>query len=216
MHPTRTDFQTIANIIRRILDIPELTPGLLTLPLLNETLDEYREVVNHGRKRDESRKAIETGFTKEILQVDAGNMLAEWNRVSAQWFLPRYFGQRKIKKALHIYALKAIEPDAIQPLLHQIIQYQEENKAVQKYANQLPSLFGRFGKNEDWKTIEQIINDMISLHSHLLNYSKDIAKVSQIKQNLSVQLAEGIQTFRDIHAQSLNEIYQRDPFSGTY
>ena len=49
---------------------------------------------------------------------------------------------------------------------------------------------------------------MISLHSHLLNYSKDIAKVSQIKQNLSAQLAEGIQTFRDIHAQSLNEIYQ--------
>lgn len=157
MHPTRTDFQTIANIIRRILDIPELTPGLLTLPLLNETLDEYREVVNHGRKRDESRKAIETGFTKEILQVDAGNMLAEWNRISAQWFLPRYFGQRKIKKALHIYALKAIEPDAIQPLLHQIIQYQEENKAVQKYASQLPFLFGRFGKNEDWNTIEQII-----------------------------------------------------------
>ena len=208
MHPTRTDFQTIANIIRKILDIPELTPGLLTLPLLNETLDEYREVVNHGRKRDESRKAIETGFTKEILQVDAGNMLAEWNRVSAQWFLPRYFGQRKIKKALHIYALKAIKPDAIQPLLHQIIQYQEENKAVQKYASQLPPLFGRFGKNEDWNTIEQIINDMISLHSHLLNYSKDIAKVSQIKQNLSAQLAEGIQTFRDIHAQSLNEIYQ--------
>lgn len=208
MHPTRTDFQTITDIIRKILDIPELTPSLLTLPLLNETLDEYRVVIGHGRKRDELRKAIETGFTKEILQVNAPALSAEWKRVSAQWFIPRFFGQRKIRKLLQQYAPTAIGPDAILPLLHQIILYQEEAQAVQKYAGQLPSLFGRFGKNEDWNTIEQIINDMVSLHSQLLSYSKDIAKVSQIKQNLSAQLTEGIQTFRDIHAHSLNELYQ--------
>ena len=208
IHPTRKDFQTISHIIRRILDIPELTPGLLTLPLLNETLNEYREVVVHGRKRDEQRKEIETGFTQEILSINAKQMIAEWNRVSAQWFLPRYFGQRKIRKAINIYTLKTIETEDIKPLLHRIIRYQEEAEAVQKYTGQLPSLFGRPGKNEDWNTIEQIIDDMTSLHSHLLNYAKDIAKVSQIKQNLSVQLTEGIQTFRDIHAHSFNELYQ--------
>ena len=208
IHPTRKDFQTIAHIIRRILDIPELTPGLLTLPLLNETLNEYREVVVHGRKRDEQRKEIETGFTQEILSINAKQMLAEWNRVSGQWFLPRYFGQRKIRKAINVYALKTIETEDIKPLLHRIIRYQEEAEAVRKYIGQLPSLFGRPGKNEDWNTIEQIIDDMTSLHSHLLNYAKDIAKVSQIKQNLSAQLTEGIQTFRDIHAHSFNELYQ--------
>lgn len=208
IHPTRKDFQTISHIIRRILDIPELTPELLTLPLLNETLNEYREVVVHGRKRDEQRKEIETGFTQEILSINAKQMITEWNRVSAQWFLPRYFGQRKIRKAINIYALKTIETEDIKPLLHRIIRYQEEAEAVQKYTGQLPSLFGRPGKNEDWNTIEQIIDDMTSLHSHLLNYAKDIAKVSQIKQNLSAQLTEGIQTFRDIHAHSFNELYQ--------
>ena len=208
IHPTRKDFQTISHIIRRILDIPELTPGLLTLPLLNETLNEYREVVVHGRKRDEQRKEIETGFTQEILSINAKQMLAEWNRVSGQWFLPRYFGQRKIRKAINVYALKTIETEDIKPLLHRIIRYQEEAEAVRKYIGQLPSLFGRPGKNEDWNTIEQIIDDMTSLHSHLLNYAKDIAKVSQIKQNLSAQLTEGIQTFRDIHAHSFNELYQ--------
>ena len=208
IHPTRKDFQTISHIIRRILDIPELTPRLLTLPLLNETLNEYREVVVHGRKRDEQRKEIETGFIQEILSINAKQMLAEWNRVSGQWFLPRYFGQRKIRKAINVYALKTIETEDIKPLLHRIIRYQEEAEAVRKYIGQLPSLFGRPGKNEDWNTIEQIIDDMTSLHSHLLNYAKDIAKVSQIKQNLSAQLTEGIQTFRDIHAHSFNELYQ--------
>lgn len=117
IHPTRKDFQTISHIIRRILDIPELTPGLLTLPLLNETLNEYREVVVHGRKRDEQRKEIETEFIQEILSINAKQMLAEWNRVSGQWFLPRYFGQRKIRKAINVYALKTIETEDIKPLL---------------------------------------------------------------------------------------------------
>lgn len=95
IHPTRKDFNIISAIIRKILDIPELTPELLTTPLLNETLEEYRKVTEHGRKRDEIKAEIENGFTKEVLKINAGPMLAEWNRVSAQWFLPRYFGQRK-------------------------------------------------------------------------------------------------------------------------
>ena len=104
IHPTRKDFQTIAHIIRRILDIPELTPGLLTLPLLNETLNEYREVVVHGQKRDEQRKEIETGFTQEILSINAKQTIAEWNRVSAQWFLPQIFRTAKNQKGnQHIY-----------------------------------------------------------------------------------------------------------------
>ncbi|MFT0272530.1 DUF4011 domain-containing protein [Bacteroides thetaiotaomicron] len=98
IHPTRKDFNIISAIIRKILDIPELTPELLTTPLLNEMLEEYRKVTEHGRKRDEIKAEIENGFTKEVLKINAGPMLAEWNRVSAQWFLPRYFGQRKIKK----------------------------------------------------------------------------------------------------------------------
>lgn len=206
--PTRPNFQTITAVIRNILDIPELTPELLTLPLLNETLDEYREVTFHGRKRDKLSAEIETGFTKDVLKVNAAQLVAEWNRVSAQWFLPRYFGQKKIRKAINAYALRPVEPDAIKPLLHQIIQYQEEADFVQKYAGKLPSLFGRFGRNEDWDQIDSIIHEMASLHSHLLNYSKDIAKASQIKQNLSAQLTEGIQSFRDIHAASLDELYQ--------
>ena len=73
-------------------------------------------------------------------------MLAEWNRVSAQWFLPRYFGQKKIKKAINLYALKPVKPEAVKPLLHQIIHYQEEAEFVRKHADRLPSLFGGFGE----------------------------------------------------------------------
>ena len=145
IHPTRKDFDIITAIIRKILEIPELTPELLTTPLLNETLEEYRKVTKHGRKRDEIKAEIENGFTKEVLKINAGPMLAEWNRVSAQWFLPRYFGQRKIKKAIRPYALQPVEPETVQPLLHQVIRYQEELDFTDRYTAKLPSLFGRFG-----------------------------------------------------------------------
>lgn len=208
IHPTRKDFDIITAIIRKILDIPELTPELLTTPLLNETLEEYRKVTEHGRKRDEIKAEIENGFTKEVLKINAGPMLAEWNRVSAQWFLPRYFGQRKIKKAIRPYALQPVEPETVQPLLHQVIRYQEELDFTDRYTAKLPSLFGRFGRDEEWDIIDQIIHEVSSLHSLLLSYSKDVAKTSRIKQNLALQLTEGIRTFRDIHSHSLNELHQ--------
>ena len=208
IHPTRKDFEIIAAIIRKILDIPELTPELLTTPLLNETLEEYRKVAEHGKKRDEVKAAIENGFTKDILKINAGPMLAEWNRVSAQWFLPRYFGQRKIIKELRAYALRPVKREAVNPLLHQVIRYREELEFTDKYVAKLPSLFGRFGRDEEWETINQIICEMSSLHSLLLSYSKDVAKTSRIKQNLALQLTEGIRTFKDIHSHSLNELYQ--------
>lgn len=208
IHPTRKDFDIITAIIRKILDIPELTPELLTTPLLNETLEEYRKVTEHGRKRDEIKAEIENGFTKEVLKINAGPMLAEWNRVSAQWFLPRYFGQRKIKKAIRPYALQPVKPETVQPLLHQVIRYQEELDFTDRYTAKLPSLFGRFGRDEEWDIIDQIIHEVSSLHSLLLSYSKEVAKTSRIKQNLALQLTEGIRTFRDIHSHSLNELYQ--------
>ena len=208
IHPTRKDFDITTAIIRKILDIPELTPELLTTPLLNETLEEYRKVTEHGRKRDEIKAEIENGFTKEVLKINAGPMLAEWNRVSAQWFLPRYFGQRKIKKAIRPYALKPVESETVQPLLHQVIRYQEELDFTDRYTAKLPSLFGKFGRDEEWDIIDQIIHEVSSLHSLLLSYSKDVAKTSRIKQNLALQLTEGIRTFRDIHSHSLNELYQ--------
>ena len=183
IHPTRKDFNIISAIIRKILDIPELTPELLTTPLLNETLEEYRKVTEHGRKRDEIKAEIENGFTKEVLKINAGPMLAEWNRVSAQWFLPRYFGQRKIKKVIRPYALQPVKPETVQPLLHQVIRYQEELDFTDRYAAKLPSLFGRFGRDEEWPIIDQIIHEVSSLHSLLLSYSKDVAKTSRIKQN---------------------------------
>lgn len=209
MRPNRKDFQTIAILIEILIDIPELTPQLVTMPSLYKKLEELREVTAHGKNRDEMKAKVETGFTKDILKINAGQLLAEWNQASAQWFFPRYFGQRKVKKTIKVYALKSVASATVQELLRTIINYQEEAEFVSQYTAQLPSLFGKSGRDEDWETIERIMNAMSLFNSRLMNYSNGAtAKAKQIKQNLALHLEEGIQSFRETHAEFLNELHQ--------
>lgn len=208
IHYTRKDLHIIDSLIQKLLNIPELTPELLTSTSLNETLNRYSRIMEHGRKRDQLKSEIETGFTKDILHINASKLLADWNQISTQWFIPKYFGHRKIKKEISTYALRKIDPDTIKSDLQRIIQYQAEEEYVQVYSKKLSCLFGQFGISQDWNVIEQIINDMSSIHSLILNYAKDITKASQIKQNLSGQLTEGIHSFKEIYAHPLNELHQ--------
>lgn len=205
---TRNDFRTITGIIGKLQQIPELTSRLLTLPLFAETMDEYREMAFHGKRRDQLQAEIETSFHSEVLAVNARRLLAAWDQASVRWFLPRYFGQRKIKKELGLYALGSVDKERIKEILHLIIQYQEETGFISGHEAQISALFGTYGRNEDWTTIEQIITDALALHSLILTYSKDIGRTAGLKQNLATQLSEGIRSFREMHGQLLHELYQ--------
>lgn len=129
---TRNDFRSIAYIIEKLQNIPELPPKLLTLPMFNKTLDEYRIVVFHGQKREQIKAKIEARFRTDVLAINASQLLATWNRVSGQWFLPRYFEQRKINKVLNQHVAERVDPGTVKKTLYQIVQYQEEADFVSK------------------------------------------------------------------------------------
>jgi len=205
---SKKEVEKASAIINKLLHIPELTSALLTLPRLIESLDEYRELLIHGRERDKIKENLTSKFTSEILTIEAKQLLAQWNQISEKWFLPKYFGQNKIKKQLRIFALQPIHTEEIKNILYQIIKYQEEKSRVDKFNTQLPVLFGKYGKNEheNWDTIEQIIEDTATIHSLLLNYSKDIITATKAKEALAQQLSEGIGSFKAIHENSLTEV----------
>lgn len=199
----------VSQILTCLLQIPELTSALLKLPRMNEALEEYREVIVHGKERDKIKSNIRLNYTDEILSVNVRQLLTEWNKYSNQWFLPKFFGQRKIKKRLNVYALNnVIATENVKPVLTQIIKYQAEDTYLQKYTASLPMLFGKYGKNgnEQWDIIEQIIDHTSTLNSLILNYTKDIAATAHIKETIARQLSEGIAPFKSIYGNSLNEL----------
>lgn len=204
----REELGITKTIIQKLQQIPELTARLLTLPRLVETMDEYAEVARHGKQRDRLRTEIETVFRSKVLSIDAQSLLAAWNKVSDQWFLPRYLGQRKIRKELDKYALGSVEQARIKEMLHLIIQYQQEAGWVENDKGRLIALFGVYGRKEDWENIEEIIAQSKELYSLMVNYWQDDDKISLARQTLAAQLSEGICSFRELHGQMLAELCQ--------
>lgn len=199
----------LSGIADRLLNIPELTPDLLTRTRLNEILEECREVLPHGKWRDSIKKEITLLYTEEVLEIDALRLLNEWNVYSEKWFLPKFFGQRKIKKQLKPYSLaNRVETEEVKRNLTEIANYRKEIKYLNEHAGDFPALFGKYGKKglEHWDIIEQIIDDTFLLNSLLLNYAKDSTGAARIKENIGRNLSEGVSSFKSIHGNSLEEI----------
>lgn len=204
----RQEIQILSALAIKLLHIPELTPELLTSARPDELLDEYREVCSHGKKRDELKSATEAVFSKNIITIRATELLTRWNQAAGQWFLPRYFARKKVRKELAGYALAPIPPESITDTLKQIILLQEETEYITGYSAQLTTLFGKSGRggSEEWEIILQIIEATGDIHSFILSLAKDIAQASQLRESLARELSGGIQAFKSVHGQSLNEL----------
>lgn len=206
---SRTRIETVSGIMKRLLAMPELTPDLLTRPRLPEVLNEQRQVLEHGKKRDKLKKELLEKYVNEIFSLNASQLLLTWNQSEDKWIGGRYMEQKKIKKQLKIYALNnSIGDEEIRDLLLQLVACHEEELFVNKYSSELSLLFGRYGKpgNEDWNIIEQIIEKTAELNSMILTYAKDITEASKIKEILSRQLSEGIESFRSVHGKLITEL----------
>lgn len=197
-------------ITATLLEIPELTRSLITMPRLDEALGEYREVIPHGQNRDSLKENITDLFTEQILLIpNAIQLLAEWKSCSEKWFLPRWLGHRSIKKQLKIFSKQGkIDTDIIPLTLDRIINFQTEERYLNQHANELPLLFGRYGRKglEDWESIGKIIDDASAINTSILNYTRDIAKASSVKENMGKLLTEGVGSFKTIYGNKLNKI----------
>ena len=202
----KRDTETLTKLIEKLINIPELTPSLLTLPMITEALDEYKEVSANGKRRDQLKAEVETNYSVEILDIQPKQLLSHWDECSAKWFLPKFFGQRSINKQIKLYALtKSYVESDVSSVLKGIVEYQAHHKEVGKHTAQLPALFGKYGRTENWETIDQIINDALEINSAILQCTNDISGAVSLKETLSKQLGEGINSFKTIHGASLTE-----------
>jgi len=205
IYKDKKNTKTVINIIDKLLNIPELTSALLISPQLSEILEEYKNVCEHGKNRDRLKQSLLSRFSEGVLSLDSKRMLFEWNQTLNKWFIPRFLGQRSIKNQLLVHAVSQLNKEQISSTLEDIIEFQSEQAYLKEYENDMPSYFRRYGRNgsEDWKAIEQIIADTSAINSLILEHTKDIFKATNIKRVLSLQLGEGISSFRDMHGEIL-------------
>jgi len=205
---TKKEITILSQIIEKLIEIPELTSTLLTLPMIVDTLEEYKDVSKNGKRRDQLKTDIITKYSDEILNIQAKQLLVQWDDCSTKWFLPKFIGEIKIKKQMKIHLLKKSDFETdIRGVLNKIIEFQGCDNFVNKYADQLPGLFGKFGKKgiENWETIDQIIRNVLELNLRILQYTNDISGGSSLKETLAKQFAEGVSSFKTVNGNALLE-----------
>jgi very-short-patch-repair endonuclease len=201
---TQKQILKLIPIIEKILDVPELTPTLLRERQLIETLENCRDIIPHGRERDEVRTELLAQFKEEILSVDADQLLTRWNDNETKWFVAKYFGRRQMKKQLSLYALRGVEFE-VENVLTQIIRFQNKEKIVAQCAG-LHSFFGRFGRKgkEDWTTIERIIADCESIDLMICRLNTDPTYSAKVRSILAAQIGDSIRHFKERHNENLS------------
>ena len=204
----RGNLDILSKITSRLLSTPELTSVLLTSSRLNERLEEYRDICVHGRERDKIKQSLSGGFSDGVLVIDAKKTLSDWNQASAKWFLPRYFGRKKVVKLLSGYALNSVDKDNIINILSGIIKYQEEKAYVGESTGDFPAMFGKSGRkgNENWEVIERIIDDLLVINNLISELTNDIAGAVLFKERLAYHLSDGIRPFKGLYGSSLTEL----------
>lgn len=200
---------TLRDILQELSVIPELTPFLLKYPRLQEALEEMQEVLPHGERRDELKKSISATYQESVLDLpDAALLLQQWQTADKKWFLPKYFGHRKIKKQLSAYH-KTGSPDTttVAESLYEIIEYQKERNILEESTEEFPSLFGKYGKRnkENWLEIKQIIEHTRLLDNYILQYANGAMYAATVREKLAPYLQEGILSFRKPIQQQLDE-----------
>lgn len=202
----KENIKSLLFILNKMFIIPELTPSLLTRPRLSESIEEFREIIIHGKKRNKIIDDIRSKYMDDVLTLNAKHLLMEWNQSSDKWLVSKHIDQKRIKKQLKVYSLNNnIEDEEVRSLLTQLISYNEECDYVRRYNSDLSLLFGKFGKadSEDWNTIEQILDGTSNLNTLILEYTQDIGASAAIKESLARQLSEGLISFKNMHGNTV-------------
>ena len=203
---SKDDLSYVIAVFEDLLKIPELTSYLINLPSFTDMMIDFKQVVNEGKERDNYVRQLKELFIDDILKLDAEILLNEWRQVSLKWFLPKMIGQNRISKKLRLYSKNgSLDKSKIFDILSQIIEYQKKQASIANYSDQFLQSFGSVAKigNENWESIDQIIDLSLSIHKNILLLAKTPENVGSLKSSFSSKFGEGINGFKTIYQNDL-------------
>lgn len=200
-HLNKENTDSLDNLCQKIASLPDSPATLINIEHPERTLPQLIELSKHGEKRDIYRDLLLKDFTKKILKYDAEPSLFSWKEVSNKWFIPRFFGQKKIIKTLRpLSKTGKVDKSKIVECFETIILYQREQEFLDENANTLSKSLDFLWNNSNcnWATITHICETSLQIHRLLIKITSDTLKVKEIRTNLAGLLNEGSRSFFDI------------------
>ena len=204
---TRPDTEKLKNIEESLLSLPDTPSRLFGIEHAEQNLTRFISLAKHGIRRNELRDELLQNFNKNILILDADQLLSDWNLADHKWFLSKFLKQKTIiKKLKTLSANGTIDKKNIPVYLQDVIDYKSEQEIINKEADFQQNLGFLWENGEgDWNRIIAICNSIIDINreAQLLNDSSEGIKW---RNNLSTQFHDGSKLYIDKHRSSLMKL----------
>ncbi|MCL6558797.1 MAG: DUF4011 domain-containing protein, partial [Firmicutes bacterium] len=191
-------FTTMVNLFeisKQFLNTPPM-PG--TMVHMNDW-DDMRTVVetwiSHGRIRDKLRAEVYSRYTGQVAKLDVAGMQENLRTVKQQWFVPRFFGMRRIVKTLRgmLKPGVTISNEQVEIDLEQLRQFQEEESFVSSASDRAREMFGSLWRdgNADWDLVANACVWTASLRKLAADIAgTDLEYLGRLRENWSRTMTE--------------------------
>lgn len=199
--------KALINLIRLLLESETVAPGLLTVGNLTETCKLIDQAVRAGEERNRLLEQILASFNPHILTADVATWSRQWQKCSSKRWLARIWGQNRLRKQIQSYAkgLSKRAPTHIPDLLATLEAYQAAQHRIDGFGKILSPILLLLwnGGETDWRRVSEARSTAENIEQAILQITQDIARTNVSKQTLRVNLECGLQSFRSLHAATL-------------
>lgn len=204
----KSQVQALNEICRLLETSSDIPSSFLRIKDLEESLNLIIQISQHGKNRNIIRNTLLRTFTREVLDVDAEKIKAEWNKTKNKWIIARFFGQYSILKNLKILSIDGkLDKSLIEKTLDEIIDYKREQNHLDIHSNFIVPILGlRWNGGEvDWDGIENICQIALNLNSQLIKLVVSPVKAEEVRESLALCLQEGYKTFLSTYKSLLHK-----------
>lgn len=193
---SRQDLENLTVIASALLNCPPVPPALLSSANWEPLKATIQEISAHGLQRNHQREKLYKRFNPDILAMDLDGLLQQWAVAQKSWFLPRWFGCRKVRKTLSTVARPEhnLQNTEILADLDLALALRQEEQFVKQAATRAETVLGAYwqGGEADWKAVGDYIERTESLRKVAARVAGiDFERAGQLRSKWAQLITEG-------------------------
>ena len=193
------DLKLLKNLANEVGGIKNMSQKVAAFVDQNDKKEQYFNALIDGKHSAYTRAALRQKYSESVLTQDWQPDLAKWKSSENQWFLPRFFTKRAIRKKLSAFSTssKSIEPE--QDMV-QILDYKSLCSKSLKYA-ELNEIFSHCASetSDDWDEKLQMLKKLYSVDENIRAIAKNPQEFSVMKSAFVKLFANGYKSFKDYY-----------------
>jgi hypothetical protein len=177
------DRDNLEKALELLLDMPPIPEQLFLARNPHKIAEQLLPLIQNAIANLDLKERIQKQFESNILSIDAENLLRQWKIKDQEWFLPRFFGLRKIRMLLQSYLSQKAKLDSkeVVDLLFEIGEFQKKKETIERNESNLKE-WGVYSELKDKSTLTQLHQILLNLPLVHQSIESILGSDSQIQQ----------------------------------